>query len=393
MKIMSVNAGSSSLKFSLFDMAEKKCIASGNFERIGLEGGFYTIKYNGEKIKEEVDLPNPSVAVEVLLERLISIGIVKSLDEINGIGHRIVSGGEKYTKSVLVTDKVIQDLIDLKDFAPLHNPAHVAAIKAFKEVLPSVPMAVVFDTAFHQSMAKDRFLYPVPYEWYTNYGVRKYGAHGTSYRYVSKYMSDYLKKENLKMIICHLGSGCSIAAVKDGKCVDTSMGFTPLAGVMMGTRSGDIDPSIIPFVMEKEGLNAKEVIDILNKKSGFLGVSGQFSDHRDIEQGIANQDERCQLADQIFTNTVVKYIASYYVELGGCDALIFTAGVGENSIVARKNIVKGLKCLGIELDEQKNQTRGEFATISSDNSSVKIYVVPTNEELMIAEDTEELITR
>ena len=390
---MSVNAGSSSLKFSLFDMAEKKCIASGNFERIGLEGGFYTIKYNGEKIKEEVDLPNPSVAVEVLLERLISIGIVKSLDEINGIGHRIVSGGEKYTKSVLVTDKVIQDLIDLKDFAPLHNPAHVAAIKAFKEVLPSVPMVVVFDTAFHQSMAKDRFLYPVPYEWYTNYGVRKYGAHGTSYRYVSKYMSDYLKKENLKMIICHLGSGCSIAAVKDGKCVDTSMGFTPLAGVMMGTRSGDIDPSIIPFVMEKEGLNAKEVIDILNKKSGFLGVSGQFSDHRDIEQGIANQDERCQLADQIFTNTVVKYIASYYVELGGCDALVFTAGVGENSIVARKNIVKGLKCLGIELDEQKNQTRGEFATISSDNSSVKIYVVPTNEELMIAEDTEELITR
>ena len=393
MKIMSVNAGSSSLKFSLFDMAEKKCIASGNFERIGLEGGFYTIKYNGEKIKEEVDLPNPSVAVEVLLERLISIGIVKSLDEINGIGHRIVSGGEKYTKSVLVTDKVIQDLIDLKDFAPLHNPAHVAAIKAFKEVLPSVPMVVVFDTAFHQSMAKDRFLYPVPYEWYTNYGVRKYGAHGTSYRYVSKYMSDYLKKENLKMIICHLGSGCSIAAVKDGKCVDTSMGFTPLAGVMMGTRSGDIDPSIIPFVMEKEGLNAKEVIDILNKKSGFLGVSGQFSDHRDIEQGIANQDERCQLADQIFTNTVVKYIASYYVELGGCDALVFTAGVGENSIVARKNIVKGLKCLGIELDEQKNQIRGEFATISSDNSSVKIYVVPTNEELMIAEDTEELITR
>ncbi len=393
MKIMSVNAGSSSLKFSLFDMAEKKCIASGNFERIGLEGGFYTIKYNGEKIKEEVDLPNPSVAVEVLLERLISIGIVKSLDEINGIGHRIVSGGEKYTKSVLVTDKVIQDLIDLKDFAPLHNPAHVAAIKAFKEVLPSVPMVVVFDTAFHQSMAKDRFLYPVPYEWYTNYGVRKYGAHGTSYRYVSKYMSDYLKKENLKMIICHLGSGCSIAAVKDGKCVDTSMGFTPLAGVMMGTRSGDIDPSIIPFVMEKEGLNAKEVIDILNKKSGFLGVSGQFSDHRDIEQGIANQDERCQLADQIFTNTVVKYIASYYVELGGCDALVFTAGVGENSIVARENIVKGLKCLGIELDEQKNQIRGEFATISSDNSSVKIYVIPTNEELMIAEDTEELITR
>lgn len=391
MKIMSVNAGSSSLKFSLFNMDNEECIASGYFERVGLEGGFYTIKYNGEKIKEEVEMPDHGVAVEVLLERLISLGIVTSLDEISGIGHRIVSGGEKYTKSVLVTDQVIQDLLDLKDFAPLHNPAHVAAIKAFKEVLPEVPMVVVFDTAFHQSMEKDRYLYPVPYEWYSEHAVRKYGAHGTSYRFVSKHMSEALKRDDLKMIVCHLGSGCSIAAIKDGKCVDTSMGFTPLAGVMMGTRSGDIDPSIIPFVMEKEGLNAKEVIDALNKKSGFLGVSGKFSDHRDIENGIAEGDERCILADKMFTNTVVKYIASYYVELGGCDALVFTAGVGENSISARVHIVEALKCLGMELDPEKNNVRGEFAKISSDNSSVGIYVVPTNEELMIAEDTKDLI--
>lgn len=388
---MSVNAGSSSLKFSLFNMDNEECIASGYFERVGLEGGFYTIKYNGEKIKEEVEMPDHGVAVEVLLERLISLGIVTSLDEISGIGHRIVSGGEKYTKSVLVTDQVIQDLLDLKDFAPLHNPAHVAAIKAFKEVLPEVPMVVVFDTAFHQSMEKDRYLYPVPYEWYSEHAVRKYGAHGTSYRFVSKHMSEALKRDDLKMIVCHLGSGCSIAAIKDGKCVDTSMGFTPLAGVMMGTRSGDIDPSIIPFVMEKEGLNAKEVIDALNKKSGFLGVSGKFSDHRDIENGIAEGDERCILADKMFTNTVVKYIASYYVELGGCDALVFTAGVGENSISARVHIVEALKCLGMELDPEKNSVRGEFAKISSDNSSVGIYVVPTNEELMIAEDTKDLI--
>ena len=388
---MSVNAGSSSLKFSLFNMDNEECIASGYFERVGLEGGFYTIKYNGEKIKEEVEMPDHGVAVEVLLERLINLGIVTSLDEISGIGHRIVSGGEKYTKSVLVTDQVIQDLLDLKDFAPLHNPAHVAAIKAFKEVLPEVPMVVVFDTAFHQSMEKDRYLYPVPYEWYSEHAVRKYGAHGTSYRFVSKHMSEALKRDDLKMIVCHLGSGCSIAAIKDGKCVDTSMGFTPLAGVMMGTRSGDIDPSIIPFVMEKEGLNAKEVIDALNKKSGFLGVSGKFSDHRDIENGIAEGDERCILADKMFTNTVVKYIASYYVELGGCDALVFTAGVGENSISARVHIVEALKCLGMELEPEKNNVRGEFAKISSDNSSVGIYVVPTNEELMIAEDTKDLI--
>ncbi len=389
-KIMSVNAGSSSLKFSLFNMEDRECIASGYFERVGLEGSFYTIKHQGEKIKEEVDLPTPSVAVEVLLERLISLGIVASLDEISAIGHRIVSGGEKYNTSVIITEKVIQDLIDLKDFAPLHNPAHVAAINAFKEVLPEVPMVAVFDTAFHQSMEKARYLYPVPYEWYSDYGVRKYGAHGTSYRYVSGKLAEELGRNDLRMIICHLGSGCSISAVKNGKCVNTSMGFTPLAGVMMGTRSGDVDPSIIPFVMEKEGLNAKEVIDALNKKSGLLGISGRASDHRDIEAGIKENDERCILANEMFNNIVVDYIAKFYVELGGCDVLAFTAGVGENGIDARADIVEKLACLGMKIDPVKNNVRGEFTKISSDDSSVAIYVVPTNEELMIAEDTEAL---
>lgn len=391
MKIMSINAGSSSLKFSLFEMENKEVIASGYFERIGLEESFYTIKYKEEKLKEEIDLPTPAVAVEILLERLISLNIVHSLDEIRGIGHRIVSGGEKYNQSVLITDQVIKDLIDLKEFAPLHNPAHVAAINAFKEVLPSVPMVAVFDTAFHQSITKDRYLYPVPYEWYSNHGIRKYGAHGTSYRYVSDKLSKELNRNDLKLIICHLGSGCSISAVKDGKCIDTSMGFTPLAGVMMGTRSGDIDPSIIPFVMEKEGLNAKEVIDILNKKSGFLGVSGKYSDHRDIEKAMDENDERSILSNDIFINTVVKYIATYYVELDGCDILAFTAGVGENSIEARRDIVAKLSSLGMKIDDEKNETRGQFAKISSDDATVDIYVVPTNEELMIAEDTSNII--
>jgi len=391
MKIMSINAGSSSLKFSLFEMDNKEVIASGYFERVGLEGGFYTIKYNGEKIREEIDLPTPAVAVEILLERLISLNIVHSLDEIRGIGHRIVSGGEKYNQSVLITEQVIKDLVDLKEFAPLHNPAHVAAINAFKEVLPSVPMVAVFDTAFHQRMTKDRYLYPVPYEWYTQHGIRKYGAHGTSYRYVSSKLSKELNRDDLKLIVCHLGSGCSISAIKNGKCIDTSMGFTPLAGIMMGTRSGDIDPSIIPFVMEKEGLNAKEVIDILNKKSGFLGVSGKYSDHRDIEKAMNENDERSILSNEIFINTVVKYIATYYVELDGCDILAFTAGVGENSIEARKDIVAKLSSLGMKIDDDKNQTQGQFAKISSDESKVAIYVVPTNEELMIAEDTKAII--
>ncbi len=393
MKIMSINAGSSSLKFSLFDMENEQVIASGLFERIGIDQSAYTIKYNGEKIKQEIDLPDHSVAVSILLEKLVELGIIKSLDEINGVGHRVVSGGDRYSESILITDKVVQDIIELKDYAPLHNPAHVLGINAFREALPNVPMSVVFDTAFHQTMDEVSYLYPVPYSWYENYKVRKYGAHGTSHRYIALSIAEELKRDDLKVISCHLGNGGSITAIKDGKCVDTSMGFTPLAGIMMGTRSGDIDPSIIPFVMEKEGKNAGEIIDDLNKKSGFLGLSGISSDSRDIEDGIAAGNEKCRLAQDKYIRTVVDHIAKYYVLLGGCDVLCFTAGIGENSKGVRAEIVEKLACLGFKLDAQANDVRGEFRKISADDSSSLIYILPTDEELMIARDTLNLINR
>lgn len=393
MKIMSINAGSSSLKFSLFDMENEQVIASGLFERIGIDQSAYTIKYNGEKIKQEIDLPDHSVAVSILLEKLVELGIIKSLDEINGVGHRVVSGGDRYSESILITDKVVQDIIELKDYAPLHNPAHVLGINAFREALPNVPMSVVFDTAFHQTMDEVSYLYPVPYSWYENYKVRKYGAHGTSHRYIALSIAEELKRDDLKVISCHLGNGGSITAIKDGKCVDTSMGFTPLAGIMMGTRSGDIDPSIIPFVMEKEGKNAGEIIDDLNKKSGFLGLSGISSDSRDIEDGIAAGNEKCRLAQDKYIRTVVDHIAKYYVLLGGCDVLCFTAGIGENSKVVRAEIIEKLECLGFKLDAEANNVRGELRKISAEDSSSLIYILPTDEELMIARDTLNLINR
>ena len=393
MKIMSINAGSSSLKFSLFNMENEEVIASGLFERIGIEQSAYTIKYNGEKIKQEVDLPDHSVAVSILLEKLIELGIIKSLEEINGVGHRVVSGGDRYSESILITDKVVEDIIELKDYAPLHNPAHVLGINAFRQALPGVPMSVVFDTAFHQTMDPVSYLYPVPYSWYENYKVRKYGAHGTSHRYIALSIAEELGRDDLKVISCHLGNGGSITAIKDGKCVDTSMGFTPLAGIMMGTRSGDIDPSIIPFVMEKEGKNASEIIDDLNKKSGFLGVSGLSSDSRDVENGIAEGNERCRLAQDKFIRTVVDHIAKYYVLLGGCDVLCFTAGIGENSKGVRAEIVEKLECLGFKLDSEANNVRGELRKISAEDSSSLIYILPTDEELMIARDTLNLINR
>lgn len=393
MKIMSINAGSSSLKFSLFNMDNEEVIASGLFERIGIEQSCYTIKYNGEKIKQEIDLPDHSVAVAILLDKLLDLGIIKSLDEIDGIGHRVVSGGDLYSESILVTDKVVEDIEMLKDYAPLHNPAHVLGINAFKKALPNVPMSVVFDTAFHQTMDPVSYLYPVPYSWYENYKVRKYGAHGTSHRYIALTIGEELKRDDLKVISCHLGNGGSITAIKDGKCVDTSMGFTPLAGIMMGTRSGDIDPSIIPFVMEKEGKNASEIISDLNKKSGFLGMSLLSSDSRDIENGIAEGNEKCILAQDKFIRTVVDYIARYYVLLGGCDVLCFTAGIGENGIDTREAIVEKLACLGFKLDKEANNVRGKFRKISTEDSSSLIYIVPTDEELMIARDTLNLINR
>ena len=391
MKIIAINSGSSSLKFQLFDMKEEKVIVSGIFERIGVEDSSYTFKYNGDKITEEIELPSHKDAVDVLLKKLTSLEIITSLEEIDGVGHRIVQGGDKYKNSVIITDEVIEDIERLEELAPLHNPAGLLGIKAFKEVLPEVPMVAVFDTAFHQSIKEDSYLYPVPYDWYTNYKVRKYGFHGTSHRYISEKVKELTGKD-LKIISCHIGSGASICAIENGKSIDTSMGFTPLAGVMMGTRSGDVDPSILPYIMEKEGMNIREIIDELNKKSGLLGVSEVSNDYRDILKGIEEGNEKCILANKKFVNTIVSYISYYYVLLNKADVVVFTAGVGENNPSLRKEIIEKLSCLGIKINDEENNTRGEIRKISTDESKVLVYVIPTDEEIMIAKDTLKLVT-
>ncbi len=390
MKIICINAGSSSLKFTLFNMVGEEEIAAGLFERIGISGGCYKITYGDDVVKSDIQMNDHKDAVSILLDKLLSLGIVSSLDEIEGVGHRVVSGGEKYSKSIIIDDTVVNDLVDLTDFAPLHNPAHVLGIRAIKEALPSVPMVAVFDTAFHQTMDPVTYLYPVPYSWYTDYGIRKYGAHGTSHRYVTKKISEHFKRDDLKIINCHLGNGSSICAIKDGKCVDTSMGLTPLAGVMMGTRSGDIDPSIIPFIMNKTGMSADEVISDLNRKSGLLGLGLISSDARDNVTAVSEGNEQAIIATEKLVKTVVSYIANYYVLLGGVDVITFTAGIGEKSIYLRTKIAESLSCLGYKLDEKTKDAFSEFTKISSDDSPV-MYVVPTNEELMIARDTLELI--
>ena len=387
MKILSVNAGSSSLKFTLFEMPEEKELISGVFERIGIENSFYTIKLNGEKIKKETELKDHKAAFELLVKELINNNIVDSLDEIAGIGHRIVQGGSYFDKTVLATEDNISIVEKLSSLAPLHNPAAVVGIRAAQSVFPNATQTLVFDTAFHQTMEEEVYLYPVPYEWYTKYAVRRYGAHGTSHKYVSIRANEILDNEDARLITCHIGNGASISAVKAGKCVETSMGLTPNAGLMMGTRCGDIDATILPYIMEETGMSAKEMDTALNKQSGLLGISGVSSDSRDIEDGISNGDERCILAQKMYVKRIVDFIAKYYVELGGCDAIIFTAGVGENSISTRKQIVEKLDCLGIKLDEERNNVRGKEALISADNSKIPIYVIPTNEELMIATDT------
>ena len=391
MKILSVNAGSSSLKFTLFELPEKKELINGTFEKIGIGNSFYTIKINGQKIKREVDLKDHSIAVKYLMEELISNKIIASLDEIDGIGHRIVQGGALYKETVLVNDKVIDDIENLSDLAPLHNKAHVMGLKAFKEALPNTPMTVVFDTAFHQTMIPEAYLYPVPYEWYEKYKVRKYGFHGTSHRYIYKNISEYLKKD-LKVISCHLGNGSSVTAIDKGKVIDTSMGLTPLAGVMMGSRCGDIDPSIIPFIMKKENLSPDEMNNILNKKSGFLGISNISSDARDIIDNASNGNELCSLVLDMNARRVANYIAMYNNLLEGADVICFTAGIGENSRPIRKLVIERIKSLGVKLDNDANEnTFGIFNKISTDDSKIPVYVIPTNEELMIAIDTYNLI--
>ena len=391
MKIISINAGSSSLKFSLFNMDNESVIASGVFERIGIDGSCYTIKFNGEKYKEEVPLKTHADAVNILLDKLTSMHIIESLDEIGGVGHRIVQGKDLFDKSVLVDDEVMEKLESIKHFAPLHNPANMLGIEAFRKALPNVPMSVVFDTAFHQTMDEETYLYAVPYEWYEKYGIRKYGAHGTSHRYITETVKDLLKTDKFKLISCHIGNGGSITAIKDGKCVDTSMGFTPLAGIMMGTRSGDVDPSIIPPVMEAENKTIDDIINDLNKHSGVLGLSGISSDMRDIEDAYNEGNPRAVLTFNKYIQRIVDYIAQYYVRLGGADVIAFTAGVGENSPILRKLVCEKLACLGVKLDEEKNNVRGKLTKISAVDSKVAVYVIPTDEELMIARDTLELI--
>ncbi len=391
MKIMSVNCGSSSLKFSIFDMDNKELIASGYYEKVGIPGSFSNIKFNGEKYHTDKDMTNHTEAVEDMLQQILKLGIVETLDEIGAVGHRVVHGGDKYNKSVVITDEVIDDIKKFSALAPLHNPANLLGIYAVQKALPNVKNVAVFDTAFHQTMKPREFIYPVPYSWYEDMMIRKYGFHGTSHCYISKQVERILGKKEYKAIICHLGSGGSLSAVKDGQSIDTTMGFTPLAGIMMGTRSGDIDPSIISYVCDTENVTVEEVINVLNKQSGFLGLSGKSSDFRDVWAGVEEGDERCKLAVDKYVKAVVDYIASYYVELGGCDMLVFTAGLGENAIPVRKMICDSLKVLGVEIDDKKNEVRGEEIKLSTDKSKVEVYVIPTNEELMIAEDTYNLI--
>ena len=397
MKILSVNAGSSSLKFTLFLMPEGKELIGGYFEKIGLDDSFYSIKLNGEKTKKIAPVNNHSEAVKILIEELINNNIIKSLDELDGIGHRLVHGGEKYTDSVIINDDVINTVNDLIPLAPLHNPANLIGVKAFMDVLKDTPNVGVFDTAFHQTMSKEQFLYSVPYSWYKDYGVRKYGFHGTSHKFITKTMKEKLGRDDINLIICHIGSGGSLCAVKDGKSFDTTMGFTPNAGIMMGTRTGDIDYSLIPYVINKGNMSLEEVDNILNKKSGLLGISGEFSDHRDIENGELNGNVQAKLANDMFKDRIVSYIAKYFVMLNGkVDAIVFTAGVGENAALLRKDVIKKLECLGLKLDETVNDKVASFkdiheGIISSSDSKVPVYVVPTNEELMIATDTYELI--
>lgn len=387
-KIIAINAGSSSLKFQLFEMPSEEVITKGIVERIGIKDSIFTISVNGEKNKEVTDIPNHDVAVKILLDKLTSLGIIQSLDEIEGIGHRVVHGGEEFNDSVLITEEVLNKIEVLSELAPLHNPANLTGIRAFQQVLPNVPAIAVFDTAFHQTMPENSFLYSLPYEYYKKYGIRKYGFHGTSHKYVSQRAAEMLGRpvEHLRLISCHLGNGASIAAIEGGKSIDTSMGFTPLAGVTMGTRSGNIDPALIPYIMEKKNKNADQVLDVLNKESGMLGVSGFSSDLRDIEDEAEKGNERAELALKVFADRIHKYIGSYAARMCGVDAIIFTAGIGENSSAIRARVLQGLEFMGIYWDPALNKVRGEEAFVSYPHSPVKVMVIPTDEEVMIARD-------
>ena len=392
MKILSVNCGSSSLKFQMYEMPEEKVLISGYVEKIGQPDCFWTVKVNGEKIKSSRPLANHTEAVDVLIEELFKHNIVKSLDEIERIGHRVLHGGEFFKESAIVTDEVIEKIKSLIPLGPLHLPGNLVGIEAFRKVLPNVPMVAVFDTAFHQTMPKRNYIYPVPLSWYEKYGVRKYGFHGTSHKYITEVMKQELGKEDVNLIVCHIGSGASIAAVKDGKCYNTTMGITPLDGLMMGTRSGAIDPSILEYVCKEANMSVEEVTNVLNKQSGFLGVAGQ-ADCRDVEALIEEGNENAKLAYAMYCDRIAKYIAEYYLELNGkVDSIIFTAGVGENGAGVRKEVLDRLNPIGIYVDEEMNNKIASFkdiheGVISTKDSKVEVRVLPTDEEIMIVRDT------
>ena len=390
MKILTINAGSSSMKYSIIELPEEKELINGYFQRIGLDGSFYDIKFNGQKKHVDVELTNHLQALELLKKDIVEEGIVSDLSEIDGIGHRLVHGGEKYKESVIIDDEVISTCEKFKKLAKLHMPAMLSCIEASKEAFPNTKMVAVFDTAFHQSMQKTNFLYPVPYEWYEKYGVRKYGFHETSHRFINREISKELGRDDLKVISCHIGSGASVCAIDSGKVVDTSMGFSPITGIMMGTRPGDIDPSIIEYMMDEAGMEIEQVMTALNKQSGTQGICGK-SDSRDIEDGIKAGDEKCILAEDMYAWKVANYIAMYNNMLGGADVIVLTAGIGENSKDTRKDIIDRIKTLGVKIDEDANNFRGEFRKISTEDSKIPVYVLPTNEELMMARDAVDLI--
>ena len=373
-KIIAINAGSSSLKFQLFEMPNEDVITKGLIERIGMDDSVFNITVKGEKQSVTTDIPNHDVAVKLLLSKLTDLGIIQSLDEIEGVGHRVVHGGEAFADSVLINEDVLNKIEELSEFAPLHNPANLTGIKAFKNVLPNVPAIAVFDTAFHQTMPKSSYVYSLPREYYTEFGIRKYGFHGTSHKYVSERAAELLGRplSSLRLISCHLGNGASITAIEGGKSIDTSMGFTPLAGLTMGTRSGDIDPALIPYMMEKTNKTAEEVIDVLNKKSGMLALSGFSSDLRDIEEQAADGNERAELALTVFASHIHKYIGSYAARMYGVDAIIFTAGIGENSDTIRARVLNGLEFMGVYWDPALNEVRGDERYISYPHSPVKV---------------------
>ncbi len=379
------------MKFQLIEMPEETVITKGLVERIGLNNSIFTIEFDDKEDETVTEIEDHEVAVKMLLEKLTAHGIIQSLDEIDGVGHRVVHGGERFSESVLITEEVIKEIQEVSDLAPLHNPANLTGINAFREVLPNVPHVAVFDTAFHQSMPEQSYLYSLPYEYYEKYGIRKYGFHGTSHKYVSERAAEMLGRplDQLRLLSCHLGNGASIAAIEGGKSIDTSMGFTPLAGVTMGTRSGNIDPALIPFIMEKTGKTAAEVMNVLNKESGMLALSGFSSDLRDIEKKANDGDERAELALEVFAARIHKYIGSYAARMHGIDGIIFTAGVGENSVTMRERVLKGLEFMGVYWDPSLNQVRGKEAFVNYPHSPVKVMIIPTNEEVMIARDTVE----